>query len=231
MEDSKDSDGSEVEETEVLFLGLDTQALNSVSDIKGEVDLRDELVSALEELEKCRKKNRQSNILISELETQLLDAKKVEDELNLQLKRRIQESKNLAKEIIQFERNLDEGSIKSKFENISRILDDILSSQRASGDRCGLGFIKEKKPDIFPVSNQEGSKKSYAEVLTTPAKKERSKKDGLISEDKNRINLEPKRPNRYLQIFLGDFFSCNNFGHKALNWRTQSKVSEFKKKS
>ena len=47
MEDNEDSDGSEVEETEVLFMGLDTQASNSDSDIEGEVDLRDELVSAL----------------------------------------------------------------------------------------------------------------------------------------------------------------------------------------
>ena len=57
MEGSEDSDGSEVEETEVLFMGLDTQASNSDSDIEREVYLRSELVSALEELKKCRKKN------------------------------------------------------------------------------------------------------------------------------------------------------------------------------
>ena len=65
MEESEDSDGSEFEETEVLFMGLDTQASNSDSDVEGEVDLRAELVSALEELEKCRKKNKQSNLIIS----------------------------------------------------------------------------------------------------------------------------------------------------------------------
>ena len=43
-------------------------------------------------------------------------------------------------------RELDEESIKTKFENSSRILDDILNSQRASSDRSGLGFNKEKKP-------------------------------------------------------------------------------------
>ena len=40
MEDSEDLDGSEVEETEVLFMGLDTQASNIDSDVEGEVDLR-----------------------------------------------------------------------------------------------------------------------------------------------------------------------------------------------
>ena len=58
-------------------MGLDTQASNSDSDVEREVDLRAELVSAPEEIEKCRKKNRQSNLIISQLEAQLLDAKKI----------------------------------------------------------------------------------------------------------------------------------------------------------
>ena len=40
------------------FMGLGTQTSNSDSDVEGEVDIRDELVSSLEELEKCRKKNK-----------------------------------------------------------------------------------------------------------------------------------------------------------------------------
>ena len=103
---------------------------------------------------------------------------------------------------MQFKRKLDEGSIKSKFENRSRILDDILNIQIPSSDRSGFGFVKENKPENFPFTSQEGSKKIYVEVLKTPAKKERSKKAGLISQDKNRNNLAPKRPNRYLQIFF-----------------------------
>ena len=71
-------------------MGLDTQASEDDSDEEGEVDLKFELVSALEELEKCRKKNKQSSHIISELESQLLDAKRIEEELNLQVKIRIQ---------------------------------------------------------------------------------------------------------------------------------------------
>ena len=52
MEDSEDTDTSEDEETRILVMGLHTQASNSDSDVEGEVELRDELVSALEELEK-----------------------------------------------------------------------------------------------------------------------------------------------------------------------------------
>ena len=83
------------------------------------------------------------------MEAQILDSKKVEEYLNLQLKRRIQESEKLVEEIMQFKRKIDEGSIKSKFENSSRIIDDILSSQRPSGDKSSLGFVKEKKPIFF----------------------------------------------------------------------------------
>ena len=118
---------------------------------------------------------------------------------------------------MQFKRKLDEESIKSKFKNSSRILDDISSIQIPSSDRSSLVFVKEKKPESFSITNQEGSKKSYAKILKNPDKRERSKKPGLNSKDKNINNIAPKRPNRYLHIFLGHCFSCNNFGHKALN--------------
>ena len=94
-----------------------------------------------------------------------------------------------------------------------------------------MGFVKGKNPESFPIKNQEGSKKIYVEVLKIPAKKEWSKKAGLISQDKNRNNIAPKRPNRYLQIFLGHFCSCKNFVHKALNCRTGRKVSKYKTNS
>ena len=63
--------------------------------------------------------------------------------------------KNIVEEIMQFKRKLDEGFIKSKFENSSNILDDILSSQIPSSDSSGLGFVKEKKLENSPVSIQE----------------------------------------------------------------------------
>ena len=116
-------------------MGVDTQAQNGESDEEGEVDLKAELISALEELEKCRRKNIKLNHVISELETQLLEAKNIEEDLNLQLKRRIQESENLEEEIMQFRKTLDEEAMKSKFEGNSKTLDDILNSQRPSNDK------------------------------------------------------------------------------------------------
>ena len=64
-------------------MGIDTQARNGESDEEGIVELKYEITSALEEIEKWKIKNRQSNHVISELETQLLEAKKIEEDLNL----------------------------------------------------------------------------------------------------------------------------------------------------
>ena len=66
-------------------MGIDTQAQNGESDEEGIVDLKGELISALEELEKWRVNNIQSNHVISELENQFLEAKNIEEGLNLQL--------------------------------------------------------------------------------------------------------------------------------------------------
>ena len=122
MEDSEDEDTSRDEETKIIFMGIDTQAQNGESDEEGIVDLKDELISTLEELEKCRRKNRQSNHVISELETQMLEVKKNEEDLNLQLKRRIHDSERFEEEIMQIRKMIDEEAIKSKFENNSKVL-------------------------------------------------------------------------------------------------------------
>ena len=121
-------------------MGVDTQVQNGESDEEGEVDLKDELISALEELEKCRRKNKQSNHAIRELETQLLEAKRIEEDLNLQLNKGKQESERIKEEILQLRKKLNEKALKSKFEGNSKILDDILNRQKSSCDKYGLGY-------------------------------------------------------------------------------------------
>ena len=63
----------------------------------------------------------------------------------MHLKKRIQYSEKLEKEIIQLRKGVDEESIKSKFENSSRTLEEILSVQIPLSDKYGLGFDKENK--------------------------------------------------------------------------------------
>ena len=67
-------------------MGIETEDQDGESDEEGDVDLKSELISALEELEKCRRKKKKSNHVISELETQLLEAKRIEEDLNVSSK-------------------------------------------------------------------------------------------------------------------------------------------------
>ena len=104
---------------------------------------------------------------------------------------------------MKFKKKIEEGSNKSKFENNSRILDNILNSQRSSSDRSGLGFNKENKPKCFSFTNQGGNKKSHSELLKSLVKKEESKKASLNSQEKIINNMVPKRPNRYQPYLFG----------------------------
>ena len=96
--------------------------------------------------EEHKSKHKELSQIIIDLKNQLQEAKKIGEDLDLQLKRRIQESERLEEEIMQLRKKLDEKFVQAKFENNSRTLDDILSSQRPSSDKSGLGYDKEKKP-------------------------------------------------------------------------------------
>ena len=109
------------------------------------MDLKAKLMSALEELKKIRMKNnaleeklskcqeehkskdKDSSQIIIDLKNQLQEAKNIEEDLVVHLKKRIQDSEKLGKYIIQIRKGVYEESIKSKFENNSMNLDEILS--------------------------------------------------------------------------------------------------------
>ena len=95
----------------------------------------------------------------------------------------------------------DEESIKSKFENNSNILDDILSGQIPSSDKDGLGY----------------NKNIYVVAIMDPIGKEGSQKCAPSAHNKDRTNMMPRRPMKikYKHIFFDHCYSCNNFGHMA----------------
>ena len=111
---------------------------------------------------------------------------------------------------------LDEESIKYKFEKSSNNLDQILSVQRPSSDKFGLGFDKEKKPGYSSCTNQDGNKRSYVVVLMRKIKREESKN---YSSPLQRTNMMPKRPviRKHQQLFLGNCYTHKIFGHMDRN--------------
>ena len=169
------------EDEEILFI----ETTNSGEE--SEVDIEAQYMAIVFEIERCRKRNKvlkeklskyqkETNQIITDLRNQLQEAKKSEEDLVVFLRKRIQYFEKIEQEITQVREGVDEKSIKSKFENISRILDDVMNSQRSSNDRSGLGFIKKNKSESLPVTNQEGSRKSYVEVLKTHLKRKEARK-------------------------------------------------------
>ena len=91
-------------------------------------------------------------------------------------------------------KKLDEKYVQSKFESKSRILDDILSSQRPSSAKSGLGYDKEKEPEYSSFIFQDRNKRNYVVVLKSPIKKD-SKKYAPSSHKKYRTDILPKKTN------------------------------------
>ena len=56
MEDCEDEEISKIEA--ILFKGIETQTSYDESDVEGEVDLEAKLISYLEEIKKCRRRNK-----------------------------------------------------------------------------------------------------------------------------------------------------------------------------
>ena len=61
------------------------------------------------------------------------------------------------------------------------ILDYILSSQRPSSDRSGLGFVRENKPESFSVTNEE------YRILKILQKKSCNSRESLMGDLSNKI--------------------------------------------
>ena len=148
--------------------------------------------------------------MIIDLKNQVLEVERDENNLEQQLKNRIQESERIKEDIMHLINKLDEESIKSKFENNSRNLYEILSVQIPSRNKSLLGFDKEKKPGYSSCTNKHGNKIIYVDVLMSQIKRDESNK---FASPLQRTDIMPKRPvtSKHQQLFLGNCYTCNIF--------------------
>jgi hypothetical protein len=161
------------------------------------------------------------------LKTELQEDKIIEEVISKQLNEKKQDYGNLEVEIVFLKRELERGNNQSRFEKSSRILDDILNSQRSSRNKRGPGYDKKNsnKGSNSTSHNTDKNPKIYVASLHISFKKEESKiktdynkhKFTLLAiENKYIRNTTTIRtpPKRYQHLFLGYCFSRNNFGHK-----------------
>jgi hypothetical protein len=120
-------------------------------------------------------------------------------------------------EIVQLRKELDTKFIQTKYENSSKILDKIITTQRDSGNKKGIGYSQEES---------QVNSKSYANVLLSTFKKKNEEKTrndqnsrGPLPPIKKEDKTIPNKfnQNKYPLIFFGYCFACSNFIHKAMN--------------
>ena len=78
------------------------------------------------------------------MKTQLQEAKRIEEVIREQLNEKKKDCEKLEDEIILLRKKLEKGTIQSRLENNSKILDDILNSQRPSSNKTRFTFDQKK---------------------------------------------------------------------------------------
>jgi hypothetical protein len=230
-------------------VNLEAELISALEEIDR---LREENIKQKKQLQKHEKKDHdleETKKTIIILKTQLEEAKRIEEVVRSQLKEKEENCEKLEAEIVslrkELEKTIDQLNRSLKFGKSTEILDNILSFQRSPFIKTGLGYddkqnttegdasIKVTKPS---EKENEENPESYANILKGSTNNEsnnrkgnddQQKPDSSHKNNKNEFRrvVPPQRPftNRYQNLFLGYCFSCNNFGHKAIDCRAYAR--------
>jgi hypothetical protein len=218
---------------------------------EAEVDYREELMCAIEVIRREKKKNkklqaeldkkkdtRELEQMITKLKVQIEEDKRIEEALKEQLEEKDKIIGNLEAEIVTLRKDIQ----KKNMQNSSKVLDDIISSQKSHLDKSRLGYNQTEKGSSSKTTEQETNPKSYAETIkedrkiykedyrdTPPPRRFRFQNQQQIDrpqEEEGFIRAPPFRRSstpRYQTIFFGLCYACNNFGHKVVNCRANNR--------
>jgi hypothetical protein len=169
------------------------------------------------------------------LRTQLEEAKRVEELLKNQVNEKEESCHKLEAEVVDLRKKVEKSNTHIKFMNNSTILNEILDSQRSPNDKSGLGYNKEathleantsKKHEVSPSFSKGGS--NVASQPSTQSKetfkrtKQGRHQEAIFTPQRKFRRETPSRwtpKQRYENVFHGHCFSCNEYGHKALDCR------------
>ena len=176
--------------------------------------------------------------MITKLKVQIEEDKRIEEALKEQLEGKDRIIGNLEAEIVTLRKDIQ----KKNMQNSSKVLDDIISSQKPHFDNSGLGYNQTKKGSNSKTTEQETNPKIYAETIkgdknmytedyrdTPPLRRfifQNQQQIDRPQEEEGFIRTPPFRrysTPRYQTIFFGLCYACNNFGHKAVNCRANNR--------
>jgi hypothetical protein len=200
---SGEDDETDNDSEKVLFMAKENQTRNSdSSEEEGEVDLREELISALEDLRNERKKNKSlkkelkvketKNLnseevkqIITKLKVQVEEDRRIEETLRSQLAEKEKMIERLEAEAVTLRKYLQK---KNMHQDSTKTLDKIINNQNPYYDRSGLGYNQMQTEKGSSSMTKETEQKSYAEVL-------KGRNHGQQESERN----EYKRPSTFKQ--------------------------------
>jgi hypothetical protein len=159
---------------------------------------------------------------IVHLKTQTEEAKRIEELLKIQINEKEESCCKLEAEIVDLRKKVEKSN---KFLNSSRILDEILESQRSSCDQSGLGYKGE-------YTHVEASTSKKHEVSTSNKEDNVSKKPSTQGKENLKRTKQGRHQEsilgtprkRYESIFHGYCYSCNGYGHKSFECRSYERI-------
>jgi hypothetical protein len=160
---------------------------------------------------------RKSFETIVHLKTQIEEAKRVEEVLKDKINEKEESCHKLEAEIVDLRKKVEKSN---KFLNSSKILDDLLESQRSPYNKQGLGYKEEathveastsKKHEVSPSKKEDNVEKKPS---TQGRENFKRTKQGRHQEA---IFGTPKQ--RYESIFHGHCYLCSEYGHKYFECR------------
>jgi hypothetical protein len=176
-EDISSSDEDEVSDSEtgrVLFMAVeDSDKEDSEEEYEekieeAEVDFREELMSAIEVIRREKKKNKKLQAeldkkkdtqeleqMIIKLKVQIEEDKRIEEALKEQLEGKDGIIGNLEAEIVTLRKDIQ----KKNMQNSSKVLDDIISSQKSYLDKSGLGYNQTEKGSSSKTTDSRNKSK------------------------------------------------------------------------
>jgi hypothetical protein len=138
-----------------------------------EVDYREELMCVIEVIRRENKKNKKLQAeldkkedtqeleqMITNLKVQIED-KRIEEALKEQLEEKDKIIGILEAQIVTLRKDIQ----KKNMQNGSKVLDDIISSQKYHHDKFELGYNQTEKGSISKTTEQETYPKIYAEII------------------------------------------------------------------
>ena len=188
------------------------------------------MISLKEELDTLSKRNYSLIDQLQKAQEEIEKATKAIDEQMIQSQKRQEEVEGLRNDIVGLNGEMEGPQIKKIMNEIFKksieVLNDILSQQRFSCDKYGIGFCinqkDESKTHKFSQEKEEEKAKNYEHG---DGRNEREDQIQQRHEFRNSMRQGRSFNSRYQSAFYGYCFSCYKFGHKAINYRTYARNS------